>query len=127
MWYLYLVMGLATLSVCAIVILAFRTKKTSKRLPATIVEKISYDNTIGQRYCWIVEFEDDGTIRRLYNTIYKSSKTEPKVGGEVTMIKVTVFNSVRYISILQYVTSFILPAIMTLSIIIFWYLLIRYF
>lgn len=126
MLFLYVMWSLITMGAILIWIMLINLMKTSTKIEGTIVEKIMFDNVLGQRYSWIVSFEDGSEQRRLYNTIYKSSKTEPKPGDSVVMRKVKTRKHDRYLSNLQYRTLVVLPVMASVFILAYWYILIFY-
>lgn len=66
-------------------------KRHSTLLQATIAEKLYYDNIFGQRFSWVITFEDEVKVRRLFNTIYKSNKSAPEIGDNVDILKIKFF------------------------------------
>lgn len=98
----YIIGGVCILISVLIPIFYYMFVRKAVRVNAEIVEQISFDNLLGQKNAWIISFNDDGSvIRRLFNTVYKSEKTKPKVGNQVLLSKVIVFGKTRYITKFQ--------------------------
>jgi hypothetical protein len=112
MIFLYVFLGLWIVMSIAFLVYVVSLKKKSTELSAQITEKLFYDNIFGQRFTWVISFKDETDIKRLFNTLYKSSKSAPEVGEMVSILKINVFGRIRYITKLQINSLLILPVLM---------------
>lgn len=97
----YVIGGICILVSILIPVIYYLIIRNSEKVDAEIVEEIPFDNLLGQRTSWVVSIMDNGDVKRLYNTIYKSSRTKPKVGDKVNINKVSVNGKIRYVSRFQ--------------------------